>query len=63
MYQHEINNKYINNLPFAQALAQNIVNLYKKNYERRRISMILNISLEPGDTIRVYSDRLQNDFT
>ena len=63
LYQHEINNKYINNLPYAQALAQNIVNLYKKNYERRRVNMILNIALEPGDTIRIYSDRLQNDFT
>ena len=57
-----MNNKYINNLFYSKDLAKNIVNLYKGNYEKRNIDLTLNIAIEVGDIVRVYSKIFENDF-
>ena len=61
-YPIEMNNKYINNLFYSKDLAKNIVNLYKGNYEKRNIDITLNIAVEVGDIVRVYSTIFENDF-
>jgi len=62
LYPIEINNKYVNNLFYSQDFAQNLVNLYKWNYEKRQVTLIWNISIEVWDVIRIYSSIFRNDF-
>jgi transcription antitermination factor NusG len=35
---------------------------YKGNYEKRNIDLTLNIAVEVGDIVRVYSTIFENDF-